>query len=225
MRARKRESYLISRIPIQSRLKSSMDQVRASLESYPHMRLLQSGEQLRYLLQVESLEDRFYTFSFCSDSIVLELHSKTSPHYFLQESMLRLLSVMLPLADDYEFSAASIFPYLIELLGRERIRHYAEAINEGRSQGSSDIVLASRINSLLKANSELKLRCGELEVRARKAVSCLILAKYGSNASIDGVARENGLDRQEILSALEFMPELGYRVIRDNQNRFSLVRL
>ena len=225
MAKRKLESYLISRIPLKAVLVGSLGEVKASLKEYPHIKLLSERQGLRYLLQVESLEDRFYTICFNADSVILELHSRASPHYFLQESILRLLSILMLLADNYEFNTASILPYVIELLGREQIRRHSEKIREDAKPAPSDIILASRINRLLKENSALKERGDALESKERRAVSCLILARYGVAGNIDDVAKESLLEREDIVSALEHMPELGYRAIKESQNRFSLVRL
>lgn len=200
--------------------------VKKCLDNYPSIKHLSRTKTLSYVAR-ETERDHFYIASFEKDRITLTVYSKTSPTYLSGELLLRLLSFCAMLHNEYEFDIKEIFPYLIESLAGNHINTYKDSIESrarGSNQGNSDIILAKRINSLVKENMALKELNKSLESKKTRFIAEFIALKYGNNAIIDSIERENQLESWEVAKALEFMQSTGYRLVYISKERFRLIK-
>lgn len=215
--------YLSSRLPVSAKLLTSMASVKGHMKAYPHMNLLKRGSMLKYMIEEEG-STKFYLVTFESKSVSLELFSKVSPLYLMQEALLRALSIMAMVSSDYDFDAKSLFPYLIEVLAAQGIRYCIERLDSGRVASPGDLILAKRISGLLNSNSTLTKELDATRSKLFRMTAFFIINRYGYSASIDEVCRDTGMSGAEILGVLNYMPEIGYKSIMSNRDRFNLVR-
>ena len=124
----KNANYLTSRIEAKSRLVTTLKSVEGKLSCYPSMSQTGRGSTLRYALNTED-DDHFYSIEIGKSSMAICTHSSQSPLYFMHEALLRLLSMMQLLSEDYEVSANDLLPYLVAVLARQQINHYEHAID------------------------------------------------------------------------------------------------
>jgi hypothetical protein len=218
-------NYLLSRIPVNARLLAKPSVLASVLSSYPWLRQLKKGSSLKYAVG-EEREDCFYTIEFSKDSVLLTIHSKSSPLYYTQEAMLRILTVFSALEGLYEPDVRSLYPYLINLLASDRFIQLSERLSSEKQDQElgSDIVLAKRINALLSEKARLMEK---LENEKKKSISLLskfLIIKYGSNIDLEAAAMDTGIEDKEIENTLKQMEEQGYKNIRMGKKKFSLVR-
>lgn len=219
------DGYIFSSMPIKARRISAPESVKMRMESYPGLSLIERGERLRYYMRPESAEDHFYVLRLEHDAIIMELYSRISPYYLMQESLLRISSIARFLSEDYAIDTRSLLPYVTELLTRQELGRVSDALPHYPRGGDSNIILAARINKLLNENRQLKESNHMLEGKKNWMLCSLIVTKYGGGAKIGDITHENRLDRKDVLEALESMQRFGYKVIRQDGERFSMVKL
>ncbi len=195
------------------------------MKAYPHMNLLKRGSTLKYMIEEGEGSSKFYLVTFESKSVSLELFSKVSPLYLMPEALLRTLSIMAMVSSDYDFDAKSLFPYLTEVLASQGIRYCIERLDSGRVASPGDLILAKRISSLLNSNSAVTKELDATKSKLFRMTAFFIISRYGYSASIDQVCRDTGMSGAEIEGVLNYMPEIGYKSIMSNRDRFSLVRV
>lgn len=217
-------SYLSSRIGIRVKLLTSMAAIRQKLKSYPHLKQVGYGSKLRYVVELENA-DKFYIISLTESEFLFELYSKTSPLYFIQEVLLRIISLAAILSDDCEFGIRDIFPYLVEALANQIPRPQVIRTDTNIRETAGEIILARRINGLNRENSQLGNDLSLARSELLKMTSLFIISRYGPNVDINEVTKESGIAADDITKALKFMPEVGYRALPLGHDRFNLVRL
>ncbi len=218
------DSYLASTINIKVRLLTSMPQVRRKLSNYPNLRQTGNGNTLKYVVELEN-RDKFYTISLTDKDFVLELHSKTSPLYFIHEALLRMLSLAAVLSEDYEFDIRSLFPYLVETLASQIPKPQISRMESAIPQTPGEIILSSRINALNRENLQLGNEISSTRSKFLRMTSLFIISRYGPSVEVNEVSKECGISNEEVTKALMFMPELGYRALSLGHDRFNLVRV
>lgn len=220
-----RGGYLLSRIPIKARLLARMPLLVGTLENYPWLTQTRKGTSPAYIMGEE--EDRFYTVEFSKDSILLTVHSKGSPLYYMQEAMLRLLGLLSSLEGLYEPDVRSLYPYLVNLLASGQFAQLSERLVSPKQERGLgvELVLARRVNALLRENSRLNGELNEERRKLRSVLSRFLIMRYGSAVDVEAASKETGIGAKEVEDAVRRMEELGYRSIKTGERRFSLARI
>ena len=219
--------YLLSSISVSSRIQASLAEVKLILSHYPSLKLMSYGTSLRYLSEEES-ENIFYTLDFAISAIKITIHSKDSPIYYTSEALLRLLAMLSVMEGVYEPDIRGIYPYLILALGESKLQRLTENLGNGESpnsENSTDILLARRINWLAAENRRLAAELAGSKAMSESILSKFIILHYGTEGSLERLSKETGLDRSQAEKALSGMGRLGYKLIRNGKDRYSLVRL
>lgn len=221
-----REGYLISKIPVKAKLISSQTKLAKVLGSYLWLRQTREGSNLVYIFG-EERKDCFYTVEFSKSLISLTIHSKSSPLYYSQEALLRILSLLSALEDIYEPDIRSLYPYLVNLVASVPFYQLSEKLSSRRegAESESDIMLAKRINVLLAENEDIKAKVEKSRLKLRYLLSSFLLLKYGNTINIETVAKDTNIDKEEIEEMLGEMKEFGYKGIKIGEGRFSLARI
>jgi len=216
-----KEGYLLSRMAVKARLLTRRSALAGFLSSYPLLRQLRKGTRVAYLVG-EDREDCFYTAEFSDDAVVLTIHSKDSPLYHMQEALLKLLSMLSLLEDFYVPDMRSLYPYLINLLSSYQFSQLSDRLARPKAEQDSDIILAKRINALLREKSDSAEKLKTERRRLIAVLSKFLVVKYGNILDLDSAARETGIERGELEGMLEGIEGLRYRKVRINEGRFSL---
>ncbi len=221
-----KDNYLLSRIPIKARLLAKLSTLASVLGSYPWLRQIRKGSSLKYAIG-EEREDCFYTIEFSRDSVLLTIHSKSSPLYYTQEALLRILTLFSALEGLYEPDVRSLYPYLINLLASNHFVQLSENLSSEKPDQNlgSDIILAKRINALLGEKAKLMEKMDNEVRKSRFLLSKFVITKYGNNIDLEMATRETGIEGRELENALRQMEEQGYKNIRVGKKRFSLVKV
>ena len=88
----------------------------------------------------------------------------------------------------------------------------------------SDIMLAKRIIELRRKNLELESGYAKLRNKLYQIAPELIIARSGREATLQEIMEYTGLDKIEVQSALNELPDLGYRIIPSRGNKLSIVK-
>jgi hypothetical protein len=219
-----RRGYLISRIDFGARLLTRMGNIKKALDVYPNLRLAGSGTTLEYVLGDESAKDHSYLIRIDRTCASITIYSKTTPLYFLQEALLRFLSIIQVISKDYELSMSSLYPYLIMVLANQQMRH-ALPKEPTVQTGNSDILLAKRLIQLMKDNRILSEMYQTELCKSRRLLQTLIVMGVPGGSGIEEIAKSTGLSREEISGILPSLHEIGYKAICVNPDRFELVKL
>lgn len=219
-------NYLLSKIPIKAKLSKKLSEVARELGCYPGLRLVKKGTGLKYIIGDDG-DDRFYLVEFSRESVSLTINSKISPLSYMQEAVLRLLSLLSLLDGAYQVEISSLYPYLINLLSSyqfSQLKDLGGGSDLGRNNGS-EIVLAKRINSLLRENMEIGNQLTDKKRKLDFVLYKFILARYGNVVDLDLVQKETQMERKEIENTLKSMEGFGYRAVKIGEGRFSLASI
>jgi hypothetical protein len=219
-----RRGYLQSRMSVGARLATRMSSVKRTLDLYPSLRPIRSGTCLEYLLGDAEGSDHFYSVRLEADRAYLTIFSRTTPVYFIQEAVLRLLSILQTIGKEYEPSFHDLYPYLILALSSQQTRQ-ALLKDPPLPKDNSDLVLAKRIIQLMRENAELKGRLGMELRRSRRTLQALVVAEAEAGAGIGEIAKAAELSREEVERVLPTLHEIGYKAIQADPDRFDLVRM
>lgn len=220
---------LTSSIGAEAMLLTSTRSVEEKMSRYPGLAQTGRGTALRYVFDCGN--GSFYSIELGRDRVSVCIHSPQSPLYLMRDALLRLLSVLQLLSDDYEVRAKALIPHVVAVLARQQIEHYASEIDAkgaGRALqvcGETDLALARRIRLLLKENAELSAARSSLSSKIGSLAAKLVLFECGRDPSVSSISKETGLGRDEVMGALAGIRGLGYRAIFKNADRFELVRL
>jgi len=219
-------SYLMSRISVKLRLLSSLESTEHKLKNYPGMLLASRGTSLKYVIDQQS--DHFYTFEIAKDKAELDIFSRQTPLFYMQEALLRLMNLLL-IVKDCEVEIGSIFPYIIAILARQQLSGILESAPSGRHdakmQTDVDLLLAKRVKELLKENIDLKQTAAETKAKLEKVTLQLIVASSAGTPSIKELASRTRLSELELKSAIAQLPKLGYKAVYKTSDSFELVSL
>ena len=217
------KGYLMSRMTVGTKLITSLPSIRKKLASYPHLAMVGDGSSLRYVIETEG-DSRFYVLSIAEDRFVLEIYSKSSPAYFLHEALLRMISFMALLSEDYEFDMRSMFPYLAEGLACNIPKPKVQSLNMDLKGSDSDILLASRINSLNRRNAQLGAALELARSKFLRVAALLLVNRYGSSLDEAEITKDSSIGKEDLESVLEAMQGLGYKAMPLGRGKYSLVR-
>lgn len=220
------KEYLASKMPISAKLLTRLSSVRTKLKSYPGIKLVRNGEVVKYLISDED-DERFYTIEFSKDRIVTTVYSGISPLYYMQEAILRTLSILSIIGECYQIDVKSLYPYLINLLANQQVGALERPIlQEEQPRNGSDIILAKRISSLIRDNSILKAELNDLRKKLI-SISCLfIITKYiGTSVEMGSILKETCIDSDDVSSITDQLHLLGYKIVKTGFDKVSIVRL
>lgn len=217
---------MISIMPLKARLKVSTSTLRQTLKLYPGFRELSYGTVLRWLLE-NGPDDRFYIVEFSKNLITITLHSRASPLYYMQEVLLKTLSIISLLIDSYDLEISSLYPYLINILASNQLSQLRDKVIEKgpKIDLGSDIILAKRINELLRDNSRFGKELAVASDKIDLLLSRFIILRYGNSVDIDLIVKETGLESKDVENSLNRIKEIGYKAVSLGNKRFSLVRI
>ncbi|MGC8676103.1 MAG: hypothetical protein ACP5T3_01115 [Candidatus Micrarchaeia archaeon] len=201
--------------------------IASALANYPGMVQVGTGTMLKYELRPDSQNpDHFYVLEITRNSMALFTFSKSSPVYFMQEALLRLVSVLSLLDGVCTAELSGIYPYLISVLARQQLAYAEErAIDVRKPHDDLALLLSSRIKALLEENYALKRSGSESSQALSRVTAMLIVSRSSGLASVSELARITGQSREQILLAMAELPKLGYRAAYKNRDEFELVGL
>ncbi|MEM3839405.1 MAG: hypothetical protein QXF01_02395 [Candidatus Micrarchaeaceae archaeon] len=217
------EGFLTGRMSMNAKLVTSIGSIKRKLSHYPSLSLIAEGSSLRYMLNHDS-ESRFYILSITREDVALELFSRTPPIYFINEALLRLLSFAAVLSEDLEFDMRSIFPYLIEALSSQIPQPKIAKLDSGKAKPQADLILAGRINQLLRQKAQLERELSESAAKLSRIVALHIIKCCGPAFEAESILGELGIGIEELGVAIAIMPELGCRAVHMGRGRYSLVK-
>lgn len=220
-------NYKISKIEVKSRLSCKLSDLRKILNNYPGLIPISYGSIIKYKL-LDQNKEYFYTLEISRNSISVTINSGSSPVYYMQEALLRLLSVLSVLEEFCEVDIRSLYPYLINVFSSSKLDQFANRISgmiEVKEDNDVELVFAKRINSLLIEKEDSAQKLKEANVRFASLLSRFIILKYGNNVDIKEIERDTEIKEKEIIDALKHVDTAKYGIIQINNDRFSLVRL
>ena len=208
---------------VDATLATGMAEVKRRLECHPGLSMVGNGSRVRYHVAGDNEKDHFYVVELGAGYMAIETYAKSSPVYFMQEALLRLVAISSLLRDDYTMQLQSLFPYLVGVLAGRALGDMAQKLDDGVRWRDTDILLAKKIIGLTKENACLRERGAKLEALSGKLLVSMMIAKYSHDVTVDAIASESGIDAKEVAAALASMPAHGYRVVYSGEKRFSLV--
>ena len=212
--------YLISRIRLAASLKTSMSSAKKRLSNYPHMRRTSEGNVLRYVIKDGDKADRFNILCLDRSEIVFETCSESSPTYLLQESLSRLISIVMVLQEDYDIEYGALMPYFAYLLSGAGL-----SIKDGAAPNfnrETDLILARRIIELnsacAAANSKIiSYRDAAISTTAR----FLLQNRSGFDPAV--ISKELGIDAEVMEGAISRLKESGYRISKSKSGKIEVL--
>ncbi len=226
LRKTDRLGYLSSRICIGAEPLTSLAKAKATLSCYPHLKKVSEGSSPSYLLDIEGITDRFYTMQISRDGITVTLNSRSSPSYLMKEHILRSLSIVMALSEDYRADLSCMLPYIIEALNRELLpaRPERQAHTNQSASDSIDAMLSRRIIGLLKECDTLNQRAKRLDSLSVDLMSRLILQRYASGYNAAKISSELGVETSAVSRSMKHLERIGYRQISGKDGTFELVK-
>lgn len=182
-----------------------------------------TGEGSRICVTSEE-QDRRAIFNLDETSISIELLSNTILENPKREILLKLFELLSNCRWKYEIRLHEIYSHVSESLIKNQLNHYSNAIKEMNSNEYSDIMLAKRIIELRRKNLELESGYARLRNKLYQIAPELIIARSGREATLQEIMEYTGLDKLEVQSALNELPDLGYRIIPSRGNKLSIVK-
>lgn len=219
-----RGKLLFSRIRIDAKLTSNFYRVKELLSQYPNLRLEREGTSLLYMLCDSETQDHFYSFELDREHVSITIYSEGTPALFMQEAVLRLLGLMETLSESYKASLESLYPYLIMTIASQNITLLAQKhVEEGSIE--RDVILSKRLISLMKENSSLHEAYLTIMKQFKRTVLAAIMLSGRSGLNIDNIVAETGIEKREIVKAIDDAEVFGYKAVRNGKGRFTLVKV
>ncbi len=212
--------YLMSRLRLEGKLHNT-GRLEQLLELYPMLHCVGYGNELRYFIDEPDISSRFYIAEFCDKGIAIEIYSKSTPLMFLREGMLRMLSLASFVGTVYEFDIKSIFPYLIDILAKDKLEYYFKPTMHSESRGS-EIVLSRRILNLLKENYTLKNNVASTEKTTTNLILMLLRLKYSGICNVRTAAPELGIEVDSLITIIKNAGDSGAMVTWHSKETFSI---
>ena len=217
-----RGTYLTSIISVPSRLISDFSSVKQKIGCYPSIRLVSEGTTIKYLIDCEYPE-RFYVLELRSDAITLTLSSTSSPKYFMGEALLRLANILTILSEDYESDLRCLLPYM-GLVLRDR-GGIPDRCAEKPFNREADVILSRRIVELSLQNKTAHGELARTKSKLTSSIATYLLHRHNGAMAIDLLAKELGVERDDVSASLARLRELGYRTVQNKTGGFDLVRV
>ncbi|MCL5427731.1 MAG: hypothetical protein M1321_00950 [Candidatus Marsarchaeota archaeon] len=198
-----------------------MRKLQDILGKYPLLQRLSYGSSLRYLINEPDSQARFYIAEFSPSHISIEIYSRSTPLALMGDGMLRLLSLASFVGCAYDFDISSIFPYLIDILARDKIEYYLQGTGKAEIHGP-EVILSKRIISLNGENLRLKQRCDAMRENILRLAIMLLRVKYRGVCAISDAAAAMGLTEDEMRTVVSRASHMGCKVVWHGKNEFSM---
>ncbi|MCL4364788.1 MAG: hypothetical protein M1569_04005 [Candidatus Marsarchaeota archaeon] len=219
-----RGGYLSSIISLCAEQRTSVAKAMATLSCYPNIKKVSEGSTPSYLVNIDGVYDRFYIVKICKDRIVVTLNSRSSPLYFIKEHILRSLSIIMVLSDDYKVDMSGLIPYVVEALNRELVPVISKQECDPVA-ATHDTILSKRIVSLLNERSELNQKVAKSNALSTSLISKFILQKYASGYDIRRIASELNVNKDSVSESLHYLEKMGYRMLLGKEGTFEMVKI
>ena len=220
---RKTDDYvLVSRIMTKAKLLTNMSKISNTLELYPGLFKDKCDYGLRYTTLNDEKGPRF-VIEATKESISIEISSNTSPLYFMKEGLLRLLSLIAILHDDYEVGIEGLYPYLTYVLMNVKPCKFTKNVTNARED--TDIILAKRILKLIRKNEDYEKLLKTERNNFVKVLSKLIEEKYTHKSRVEEISERIGVDVADVDEAVQKLIKDGYRKLPSGRDSFDLVRI
>lgn len=217
---------LVMRVPIVAKLKTSLREVSDTLNGYPHFKLIRRGSTLKYALEIRSKLGSTYCLEFSRTGVILEVLSKDSPLYDMRSALNISMGTCAMLKDHYDVRFDSIYPYIAYELNKEAVENHCSRSAKYTVRNYSDIILAKRINELLKRNEELEMKALKAQSSLNEVASgILIFEGLNRIAVFSETSLRYGIDGQQLEEAIARVGSRGYRLTRLDKGRFSVVSI
>ena len=220
---KKQNKYAISyALSINADMTASASLIREYLSGVKTYKLTGEGSSICATIEEQ---DRRFVFHLDGKLISIELLSNTVLENPKRDILLRLFELLSNCKWKYEIKLSEVYAHVSESLIKNQLNHYASALKEMNSNEYSDILLSKRIIELRKKNLELENGNAKLRNKLYQTAPELIIARSGREATLQEIMEYTGLDKSEVQSALNELPELGYRIIPSRGNKLNIVKI
>ena len=222
---KKQNKYTISYVmSVNADMTTNASQIRAYLSEVKAYKLTGKGEGGSICTTLEE-EGRKFVFNLDEKCISIELLSNTALENPKREILLMLFEMMSNCRWGYELRMSEIYAHLSEALVKNQLNHYSNAIKERNSNEYSDILLSKRIIELRRKNLELENGNAKLQNKLYQIAPELIIARSGKEATMQEMMEYTGLDKIELQSALNELPDRGYKILPSRGNKLNIVKI
>jgi len=220
---KKQNKYTISYVmSINADMTVNANQVRAYLSEIKTYKI--TGEGGNICVTSEEKGGRVI-FNLDETHISIEFLSNTVLENPKREILLKLFELLSNCRWKYKIQLSEVYSHVSESLIKNQLNHYSNAIKEMHSNEYSDILLAKRIIELRRKNLELENSHAKLRNKLYQIAPELIIARSGREATIREMMEYTGLDKLEVQSALNALPDLGYKIIPSRGNKLNIVKI
>ncbi len=220
---KKQNKYAISYVmSVNADMTADAGQIREYLSEVKTYKLAAEGQNV---CVTSEEQDRKFIFNLDENRISIELLSNAVLENPKREALLKLFELLSNCRWKYEIRLSEVYAHLSESLIKNQLNHYSNAIKEMNSNEYSDILLAKRIIELRKKNLELENGYAKLRNKLYQIAPELIIARSGRGATVQEIMEYTGLDKLEVQSALNELPDLGYRILPSKGNKLNIVKI
>ncbi len=222
----KHTEVLLMRIPIKVRLMTRLHEVKNEMENYPNYKLGRIGTILKYQIVGTKKAGIDYRVELGRSHIILEIGSVDSPLYEMRNSLNILIGTCAILKDHYEVDFGSLYPYLAYELNKEQVDYYDKQFQQFRKENYSDIILARRINELLRKRNSLTNKVSALESDFGGLIAkILVFEGLHRTTSISEIGSKYSLSKEQVDSGIDCLTKNGYRIRKNSKDKFSVVAI
>lgn len=205
-------------------LLTSLRAVRQSLITYPNLLIVGDGTSIRCVIEDSGAENRFYLVEIKKDCFSIEIHSIDPPLYFINEALLRLISIATLLGKDYKIDLYDILTYFTQALAAQQINDYSKKFPDLSDQSLPELTLSRRIIGLLHESDTLHAEYGELNDLFLNLLAVYIIARHPSRISVEELSSETKADSVSINEAMRRLQSMGYKAVQTGK-LFDLVKI
>jgi hypothetical protein len=216
----RRQEHLSSTISITADLLSDMSKARAKLLCYPNIMAL-PGNKTEFVIKNNDSPE-FYKVELKETKILFTTFSNISPLYSMKDSLLKMISIMEILSEDFTFYFDSIAPYFTNALKNHDLKVSSSTRKSGNQ---TEVILSKRVISLIKSNGSLLEEVKRVNDMLISVSSELILTRCTSGSNIKAFERETGLSSTQISDVFDLLQVKGYKIIFSKRDEFSVVKI
>ncbi len=225
MKSNNKENYLFSKITIQGKAHSSLEDIKLLLLDHPGLSLMYSKDILRYSINESGFKQHYFILEISKTNISIITYSMQSPILFLKEAILRLLLILSFIKSSYSIELSELYPFILNILSKEAFE-VDELNNQNRYKNTynEDIILSKRIIQLLRENKELKNEISISKSTILRLVTMNLQLKYSGRINLKIASKDLGIEEELLLNILEKAKSLGYAIIWNNKHEFTMVK-
>ncbi len=205
---------------IPAKANSSIKQIVASI---PESRSAEK-ESANCISLVSEHDGRQSCISLYTDKITIGLFSDEVLENPKRDMLLRLLSIFSKVGQHYQISLSDIYADLVESLAKGQIGYYLNRISETNKNEYSDIILAKRIIGLKAENTMINAKYVQAKDKLARLAPEIIIAKHGHETTMQEITVQTGLSIEEVKTALNELPKMGYKVLESRNRKLSVMK-